>query len=119
MSLLGGRITLKVNGKLYDCEGDFKYGGGDDKRTALMGTNGVVGYYTEATVPFIEGTIYKKNISMDDISSIKDATITMELANGKVFSLYQAWSVNDKGGEASTKEGKISVRFEGMRKMEV
>ena len=119
MTILGGKISLKVDGKLYYCEGEFKYGGGDDKRNAIVGSNGVIGFSTEATVPFIEGVIFKKNISLTDISSIEDSTVTLELADGKVFVLYNAWTVNDKGVEASTKDGKISVRFEGMKKIEI
>jgi hypothetical protein len=119
MSILGGHLTLKVNGKLYNCEGEFKYGGGEYKRNAVLGTNGVVGYSTEATTPYIEGNIFKKNISQKDITAIEDATVTLELADGTIFSLYNAWTVNDKGGEASSKDGKIAVRFEGMKKIEV
>lgn len=119
MSVRGGRLTLKVNGRAYPAAGEFKYGGGDDKRTALIGTNGVEGFTTEATVPFIEGEIFKGDAFFDDISKIENATVTLELADGKVFSLYEAWTVNEKGGEAGSKEGKIQVRFEGMKKMEV
>ncbi len=118
-NLLGGYVTLKYNGRGLHCEGEFKYGGIGRLRTAQRGTNYVVGYTAEPQVPFIEGNIYLKDVTLDDIIKIKDATITLELENGKIFTLYNAWTVNDKGGEVSTKDSKTPIKFEGIRGMEV
>lgn len=118
MSVLGGRIAIKSNGKSFEAAGEFKYGGGVDKRVAVMSTNKVVGYTTEPTVPFIEGEIYRLDNPIDDFSSIDNATITLELADGRSFVLYEAWTVNEKGLEIGTKDGKLQIRFEGKRRME-
>ena len=48
--------------------------------------------------------------------AIKDATITLELANGKTVTLFDGW--NASSGDASTEEGEIEVKFEGTRATE-
>lgn len=116
-NLLGGWITLKYNGRGLHCEGEFKYGGIGALRAAQKGTNNVVGYTEEPQVPFIEGNIFLKDVTLQEITKIKDATVTLELVNGNIFTLYNAWTVNDKGGEASSKDSKAAIKFEGMRGM--
>jgi hypothetical protein len=48
---------------------------------------------------------------------IKDATITLELANSKVIVLREAWNAAE--GTGNTGEGNIPVRFEGMSAEEI
>ena len=117
--MLGGVICLKVNGKLYFATGDFKYGGGEIKRTEKLAHQGVLVFTGETTAAFIEGVIVKKDIGLKDIADIQDATITLDLPDGKTFTLYQAFSTNEKGIEASTEKGEISVKFVGCKHAEV
>jgi hypothetical protein len=119
-NIKGGRITFKIDGKSYDCLGDFKYGIGADKREAIVGTSGVIGYSTIAQVPFIEGDIVKGHLlSGIDLAQVDGSTITLDLADGTTFALYDAWCVNDKGMELETKQGKITLRFEGRKGLEI
>ena len=46
-----------------------------------------------------------------------DETIVLELANGKVISLNNAWFAGD--GNFSTEEGELEARFEGLTADEI
>ena len=118
--LKGGRITLKIDGKAYDLGGDFKYGIGADKREEIVGPSGVVGYSNAPTAPYISGEIIKgAEIRAADIAAINDSTVTLDLADGTTFVLYNAWSANDNGLEVETKQGKITVKFIGIKCKEI
>ena len=49
---------------------------------------------------------------MEDVANIVNSTVTAELANGKVYFLYQAWCRS--AFELNTREGQARVRFEGV-----
>ena len=58
--------------------------------------------------PFIEGEITdQRDLILSDFVNITDATITLELANGKVFTVRNAWYAAD--GNVQTEEGNIQV----------
>lgn len=116
----GGIIFLKIDGVQYQAKGEFSYGLGKPTREAIVGSDAVHGYAENPIAPFIEGEITDGiDISLDTIANITDSTITLELANEKVIALRNAWSTNPDGLGASTGEGNIPVRFEGLRAEEV
>ena len=62
--------------------------------------------------PFVEGEITdQRDLVLSDFVNLVNTTITLELANGKVFTLRNAWYAAD--GNVQTEEGNIQVRFEG------
>jgi hypothetical protein len=62
--------------------------------------------------PFIEGKITDRGtLDLQKLVSIEDATVTLELANGKSILLREAWFAGE--GNVSTEEGEIDVRFVG------
>lgn len=116
----GGIITLQVDGSRLQAKGAFTYGLGKPTREAINGHDEVHGYKELPSVPFIDGEITDgADLELDDIANITDSTVTLELGNGKVIALRNAWCTNPDGLGASTEEGNIKIRFEGMRAEEI
>lgn len=114
----GGLISLKVDGDLYFAKGNFTYNIGKARKEAIIGADAVHGYKETPQVPFIEGEITdRQELSLEALQGIESATVTLELANGKVIVLRQAWYASE--GTGNTEEGNIAVRFEGMSGEEV
>jgi hypothetical protein len=115
---MGGLIFIAVNGEGLQAKGSFTYNIGAPKREAIVGSDKVHGYKELPQVPYIEGEITDhSSLQLSTLFATKDATVTLQLANGKTFVLEQAWYAGD--GEASTEEGAIGVRFEGIRGREI
>lgn len=113
-----GTIQLKVNGEIHDAKGSFSYNLGRPKREALLGSDSVHGYKEMPQVPFIEGAITDRgSLDVAALASGTDLTVTLELANGKVVVLSEAWFAGE--GTATTEEAEISVRWEGKEAEEV
>jgi ethanolamine utilization protein EutA (predicted chaperonin) len=69
-------------------------------------------------VAFIEGEITdQSDLDVKGLLRTDDATMTLELANGKVIMLRNAWYAGE--GNVQTEEANISVRFEGMSAEEI
>ena len=109
-----GVIFLKVDSVLRDAKGSFTYNLGAMKREPILNADGTVAGYKEMPqVPRIEGVITDQNdLTLSDFINITDATITLELANGKVVDLRNAWYAAD--GDVTTEEGEIQVLFQGL-----
>jgi hypothetical protein len=117
-TLRGGMLYLLVNGERHDAKGDFTYGLGRPKKAAIVGADGVHGFFTEAQVAFFEGAITdSKTLDVAAFQDIVDATATLELQNGKVIVFRQAAYVDE--GAINPKEGEIPVRFEALSAEEV
>ena len=108
-----GKIFIKANGTQYKAKGSWTYNLGKDKREAVVGADSVHGFKAMPQVPFIEGTITDdSNLSLETLLDLTDATVILELANGKIISLNEAFWAAD--GNVSTEEGEIEARFEGI-----
>ena len=115
---VGGIIFIKVDGELFNAKGEFTYNLGLPKREGVVGADVVHGYKETPQVPYVEGAITdQSDLDVEALRKIKDATVTLELANGKVIVIREAWEASD--GVGSTDEGELEVRFEGMRGEEI
>ena len=118
MSRVGGIIFVKVDGAQFRVKGSWTYNLGKPKRDPVVGSDGVHGYKETPQIPFIEGTITDDpNISIESLLETKGATIILELGNGKVISLKDAWFAGD--GNMTTEEGELEARFEGLEADEI
>lgn len=114
----GGIIFFKVNGEMYSAKGSFTYNIGKAKRDAIVGSDTVHGYKEVPQVPFIEGeTTDSQTVDLEKLVTIDNATVTLELANGKVILLREAWYAAE--GTGNTDEGNIAIRFEGISGEEI
>jgi hypothetical protein len=110
---VGGVIFIKADGVQYRAKGSWTYNLGKLKKEGIVGADGMHGYKAMPQVPFIEGAITDDSeISVEKLLELDGATVTLELANGKVISLSNAWFAGE--GNVSTEEGEIEARFEGM-----
>jgi hypothetical protein len=108
----GGIIQLQVNGELQDAKGAFTYNLGRPKREAIVGADSTHGYKETPQVAFIEGEVTDRGtLDLAALVTISGATVTLELANGKVIVLRDAWYAGE--GTGNTEEGNVAVRFEG------
>lgn len=114
----GGIIYFKVNGEMYAAKGSYSYNLGKPKRDAIIGADQVHGFKETPQVPFIEGEVTDKStLDLERLVTIENATVTLELANGKVISLRDGWFAGE--GTGNTEEGNIGVRFEGLSADEI
>lgn len=106
-----GIIYLKVDGELYDAKGNFTYNLGKPVREAIVGADGVHGYKETPQPAFIEGEITDRGtLDLEGLLEVDGATVTLELANGKVIVLNNAWFAGE--GTGNTEEANIGIRFE-------
>ncbi len=115
---IGGIISLKIDGDMYFAKGDFTYNLGKPKKEGVVGSDGVHGYKEVPQIPFIEGEVTdRQEMSLEALVAISESTITLELANGKVIVLREAWYASE--GTGNTGEGNVGARFEGKSAEEV
>lgn len=116
---VGGIVFLKTDGQLLQAKGEFTYNLGVPKRESVLGpSGGPHGFKEEPQVPMIEGSITDSDeLDLEALLKFRDGTVTLELANGKIIVLREAFFAGD--GNASTSEGEIEVRFEAIRGEEV
>ena len=109
---LAGIIQVQVDGQIYRAKGAFTYNPGSPKRKAIIGSDAPHGFKETPQIGWIEGEVTDgSDINILDLTTIEDATVTIDLANGKMFVLHEAYYAGD--GTVSTDEGNIGVRFEG------
>lgn len=110
---LGGTIYIKIDGEMFDAKGTFTYNLGIPKREGVVGADKVHGYKETQQVPRIEGAISDSStLDLEKFLKMEGFTATLELANGKTIVLRDAWNASE--GDASTEEGEISIKLEGM-----
>lgn len=114
----GGIIQVQTNGELLDAKGSWTYNLGRPKREPVIGSDGVHGYKEVPQVAFIEGEATDRgSLDLAKLVTMKDATVTLALANGKTVVLRNAWYAGD--GTGNTEEGNVQIRFEGASGEEV
>lgn len=115
---VGGILFLKANGTLYRAKGAFTYNLGKAKREAVVGADTTHGFKEVPQTPFIEGACTDSSeFNLANLLELRDATVTLEIANGKIIVLQSAWYAGD--GNVTSEEGEITVRFEGLTAEEV
>jgi len=109
---LGGIIQVQVDGEIYRAKGDFSYNPGKPMREPIVGSDAVHGFKETPQVGFIEGEFTDgADVDIPNLVQIQNATVTLDLANGKMFVLHDAYFAAE--GTVNTGEGNIGVRFEG------
>ncbi len=111
---IAGVCYLKVDGTQYALRGSLTVSPDDIEREGVAGQDGVHGYKETPRVPSISADISdSEGLSLEALRNITDATVTAELATGKVYVLRNAWT--KAAHELDTAEGQVSVTFEGMK----
>lgn len=109
----GGVVSATVNGEAIDVAGDATYSATRWKRETLTGQSGVQGFSKNPRAGKIGFTVRDAgNLSVQSFNNMEDATIVLQLANGKTVSGDAMWEVSDSI-EVNTQDGTFKVEFEG------
>lgn len=113
---IAGFCFFKIDGAQYPARGDFEYQPLDTSKEGVAGQDGVHGYKEMPVIPHIKGKVTDLGgISVQALQALTDSTVTLELANGKVVILRDAWvkgeiAVNSQDGSYEiTLEGKSCI----------
>jgi hypothetical protein len=110
---IAGVAYIYVDGRQYPLRGDLTVSIDMLEREGVAGMDGVHGFTEKPRVPWIEGSISDLGgLSLIALQEMCDVTVTVELANGKVYVLRNAWTSTAREFDAA--EGQATVRFEGM-----
>jgi hypothetical protein len=110
---IAGVAFIYVDGRQYPLRGNLTVSIDTLTRTGVAGMDGVHGFTETPRVPFIEGDFSDLGgLSLLALQAMDDVTVTVELANGKVYVLRNAWTSTAR--EFKGAEGQATVRFEGM-----
>ncbi len=114
MAAVGGSFKLSIAGTpRYAGEGEWTYNIGAMKRETAMSSVGPVGFTERHQVPFCEGElITNQELPDSEILNAVDVIVTLVLANEKTFTLSGAFQAGE--GDYTT-DGKLKVRFEGLK----
>lgn len=110
---VGGTIRIRANGAVIPAKGSWSWNLGRPMREPIIGADGRHGFKELPQVAYIEGatTFDGQSFDLAALVSLRDATVTLELANGTVLVLPNAYFAGE--GSGSTDEGEVAVRFEG------
>jgi len=112
--LIGGVAYLKVDGTQYALKGNLTVSLDAFERTGVAGMDGVHGYTEQPRVPSIEADLTDiGGLSMQQLRAVCNATVTVELRNGKTYILRNAWT--STAAELNGVEGSATVKWEGMQ----
>ena len=116
--MIAGTAFIKVDGKQYTLEGSLTVSINAVTREGKAGLSGVAGYSETSHIPFIEGAFYTTDeFKAEELSKVTDATITVNLANGRNYLLSNAWQSGDV--EIDVAAGTSTIRFEGLQGKEI
>ena len=116
---VGGIIYIRTNGIVRNAKGAFDYNLGAPKRDAVVGHDAVHGFSEIPQAPMLSG-ILTDTSTLDvknDILNLVDATITLELNNGKTVVFRNASYTGE--GNINTEQGEIQVEFKAFDAEEI
>lgn len=107
-----GTAFFRINGVQFAIGGEMRLNVLTEKRTALVGMDGNVSPQVEFQSPMVECSVKDfANVDIVALTKMEAATITVEMANGTVWELSNAFYTGD--GELDAREGNFQVRFNG------
>lgn len=113
-SRVAGTAYLKMGAEQLPLGGSLSVSPNNKTREAVAGLSGVVGHKETPRAPYVEGeVVLSADVSLKTLEDYTGGTIVVELANGSVYTLHDAFFAGDL--EADAAEGMVPVRFEGTR----
>lgn len=112
MARIAGVAFWAVDGTRLAVRGNLTVSPSATEKTGIAGQDYVHGYSETPLVPYIQGDVsLQPGTRIADVDAITNSTITVELADGRVFTLKNAWRAGRS--EVNSKDGQFQVRFEG------
>ena len=114
MSKVAGTCFIKVNGTQYSLRANMNISIGDNEKESVVGLDRYHGIKEKPRASFIECDITDSaDLDIKVLENLTDATVTVELINGKVAVLREATQV--KAIELNAEDGQMGIRFEAPR----
>jgi len=111
---IAGTMYVKIDGSQIELSGGFECPANAVKRETVMGTNGPAGYKETAIRPYVKGSfIFNADFPLATLQSNTAMSVTVELANGAVYTLSDAWLEGDSVVKGD--DGTIDIELSGMR----
>jgi hypothetical protein len=108
----GGIALFKVNGAQLALRGSAVITPQISKRTPIVNQDQTVVFTVTGAAPGFKMNLSDSaSLSLASLSAISDATLQLQLTNGKTYSLTNASQTGDM--EDNTEDGSISVEFTG------
>lgn len=109
---LAGTCFVKVNGEQLELQGNIEFPMNSVQRETMISTTGVVGYKETVVAPYVSGDfIVPAGFPIEDIKENTAQTITVECANGMVYTLSDAY-VTDVIAYKPV-DGTLTIKWEG------
>lgn len=106
-----GVRQMQINGEVVDVKGGVSYSLGGDKLESVMGVDRLHGQKVTRIPAYIEATLTdRSDLDLKKIQKLTDATVTVDLENGKTIKFGHAAYTAE--GKVSAEEGEIEARFD-------
>ena len=110
---IAGTAFITADGVQLQLRGNLNVSISAVERTGIAGQDSVHGYEEKPRVPFIECDVtLGSDITIAQLEAITNATVVAQLANGRTYTLFQAWT--KAAFELNAEQGMTRVRFEGI-----
>lgn len=110
---VAGTAYFKVDGTQLALKGNLTVSIDTFERETVAGMDGIHGYTQKPRAPYIEGDFSDiGSLSLMMLQSMCNVTVTVELMNGKVYLLRNAWTTTAR--ELKGEDGTVTVRWDGM-----
>lgn len=110
---IAGTAYVKVDAEQIPIKGKWKYQVNTVKRETIVGQDAVHGYKEMPVAPFVQGDVTDMpGTLVKRFEAVRDATITLHLANGKTILIRNAWW--EDTSEVDSEEGTYPVKFSGL-----
>jgi tail tube protein len=108
---IAGVAYLAVDGQVFPLKADLTISTDTMKREAIMGQDGFHGYSEVPVVSTVKCKISDRgDIGLTRLAAIVNATLTMELASGKVFIARNCFTMEGPR-ELNTQTGEVELTF--------
>lgn len=109
---LAGIAYIAVDGKRYQLQADAAYSVSSVQRSSLSGMDGVHGYSEQPVPGHIKATLRDAgSLTVAAFNAMTNATVTLELANGKTIVGRNMWTVEAQ--EVKATDATFEVTWEG------
>lgn len=110
---MAGIAYVKADGVQFQIKGNVECPVNNRKRELMMGVSGPMGMKETAKEPYVKFDAgFVADFPINQIISNTNMTITVEYANGKVYTLTEAFESGDAA--AGSEEGTVGLEFFGM-----
>jgi hypothetical protein len=117
-SRIAGVAFIRVDGQQYALKGNLTISIDPFIREGIAGMDGVHGYKETPQVPHITFDISDMaGLSLQQLRSFCNSTVTAELGNGKTYLLRGAWTAAIM--ELNAVDGQVTVNFQGLAGEEI